>query len=211
MKLTIFGASGGIGRILVQKALDEGHEVTAYVRKADGFSISDPSLHIIQGELSESKKLNKAVSEADAVVSTLGPPLKFSYPGMPIAEGHKHIVQAMETNKVKRFVTIATPSIKFEKDKRSLTTVLPRIMARIIFPKPYKEIITLGEIVTHSSLDWTIVRFIAPNDTAETRKIKVTFGREKINMSISRSDIAGFILQELKNNEYIHSMPIIGG
>jgi uncharacterized protein YbjT (DUF2867 family) len=33
MRLVIFGATGGTGRRLVERAIAEGHEVTAFVRK----------------------------------------------------------------------------------------------------------------------------------------------------------------------------------
>jgi uncharacterized protein YbjT (DUF2867 family) len=32
MRLTVFGATGGVGREVVTQALDAGHHVTAYVR-----------------------------------------------------------------------------------------------------------------------------------------------------------------------------------
>ena len=35
MRLMILGATGGIGRLLVSGALEEGHEVTAFVRSPE--------------------------------------------------------------------------------------------------------------------------------------------------------------------------------
>lgn len=58
----------------------------------------------------------EAVSNADAVISALGAPLNYSYKGYPILEGHKNIIDAMNTENVSRFITLATPSIKFHKD-----------------------------------------------------------------------------------------------
>jgi hypothetical protein len=116
----------------------------------------------------------------------------------------------MKDASVKRFITLATPSVKFEKDVRSFATVFPGIMARLIFPKPYKEIVAIGSLVKMTDLDWTIVRIIAPNEKPATGKVKVSFGDKKLNMSISREDIAAFILQEAEQGKYIKSMPIIG-
>jgi hypothetical protein len=101
---------------------------------------------------------------------------------MPISDGHWNIVKALKECSVARFITIATPSIKFEKDKPSLATIVPGIMARLVFPKPYKEIIEIGIIITASDLDWTIVRFLAPKNTPKNDSIKVTFGEGKLTL-----------------------------
>ena len=111
---------------------------------------------------------------------------------------------------VSRFITIATPAVKFEKDRTSIATVLPKVMARLFLPKPYKEIVAVGELTKSSGLDWTVVRFIAPADGEATGKVKVTFGDKKIGLKITRADIAAFVLKELTSREYVRSMPIIG-
>jgi hypothetical protein len=116
----------------------------------------------------------------------------------------------MKSEKVKRFITIATASVKFHKDVPSLVTKLPTIMAKILLPKAYKEILEVGKVVSSSDLDWTIVRFIAPKNCIPKGQGKVTFGDKKIKLGISRADIADFILRQTKDNQYVRSMPIIG-
>jgi len=51
---------------------------------------------------------------------------------------------------------------------------------------------------------------MAPKDSTFTKKIKVGFGDVKMNFNISREDIAYFMVNQVKNNRYLHSMPIIG-
>lgn len=210
MKVLIFGASGAIGIKLTQQALAKEHDVKAFVRNSDKIKISHPNLQIVKGDLSDKVAILNCVKGSDVVVSVLGPPLVRNYEGMPLADAHKNIISAMKDNSVIRFITLATPSVKFEKDQKSIATVLPGIMAKLFFPKPYKEIFEIGNIVKDSGLDWTIVRIIAPNNKPSNGNIKVSFGDKKISLGISRDDIANFILMEAENGEYIKSMPIIG-
>ncbi|WP_379156196.1 NAD(P)H-binding protein [Paenibacillus sp. sgz5001063] len=53
MNITIFGASGAIGQLLTQLALDYGDFVTAYVRNPHKISLKHPNLSFVQGELSK--------------------------------------------------------------------------------------------------------------------------------------------------------------
>lgn len=83
-------------------------------------------------------------------------------------------------------------------------------MAKLLFPKAYKEIVMVGNVVSDSSLDWTIVRIIAPNNKPLTGSVKVTFGETKIKWGISRADIAAYLLLQVEDAQQIYSMPIIG-
>lgn len=210
MRITIFGANGGIGKHLVNKALSKGFYVKAYVRDPAKIQISNPNLEILKGELNDFQKIKKVIIDSNAVISTLGPPLKYKYKGHPILDGHLNIIHAMIELNISRFITLATPSIRYSKDEASIATKLPGIIARIIYPSPYKEIIQIGKVVQESDLDWTIVRIIAPNNKPESNNIKVSFGDKKIKFDISREDIANFMLNQITDKTYIQSMPIIG-
>lgn len=208
MKIAVFGANGAIGSHFIKLARKQGHELNLYSRNK--IEMADTGVKSFVGELSDFNVIKETISATDAVVSFLGPPLKYSYPGTAIADGHDNIITAMKQLKVSRFITIATPSVKFEKDQFSIVTVLPKIMAKLLFPKAYKEILEVGELTRSSGLDWTIIRFLAPVDGEPSGNIKITFGDKKIGFKITRADIATFALQELTQRDYVKSMPIIG-
>ena len=55
------------------------------------------------------------------------------------------------------------------------------------------------------------MRFIMPTDKEYTGSVKVTYGKDKISFSISRSDIAEFMIEQVESDRYLREMPIIGG
>src|SRR3954447_21424192 len=87
MNLTVFGATGGIGRHVVSQALDAGHHVTAYARNPAKLNLTHPKLTVIAGELSDRAAVGRAVAAADAVISALGPSLDRKATAMPLVEG----------------------------------------------------------------------------------------------------------------------------
>ncbi|MER5857908.1 NAD(P)-binding oxidoreductase [Streptomyces sp900105245] len=73
MNLTVFGATGGIGREIVRQALDAGHRVTAGVRDPARLGVTGDSLEVFRADLSDPDRLRAAVAGRDAVLSGLGP------------------------------------------------------------------------------------------------------------------------------------------
>src|SRR5215468_5466470 len=72
MRITVFGATGGIGGHVVRQALDAGHKVTAVVRKS--YALEHPSLEVVRVPgLTEAEPLRDAVDGSDAVISGVGP------------------------------------------------------------------------------------------------------------------------------------------
>ncbi|HEX4620778.1 MAG TPA: NAD(P)H-binding protein, partial [Myxococcaceae bacterium] len=72
MKLTLFAATGGIGRQILEQALDAGHQVTAVVRNPKKLS---RETRVVEADLSvaDPASLAPAVAGADGVLSALGP------------------------------------------------------------------------------------------------------------------------------------------
>lgn len=210
MKIAVFGATGGIGKFVVKHALENGYEVNAYVRNADKVKIENKNLNIFVGQVSEYNKIKEVINGCDAVIIALGISMKWGYEDIDAIIAHENIIKAMKETNVMRLIDWSTPSISFKEDKASFTTIVPGIMASLFLPKAKKVLKEVNNIVIDSNLDWTIVRFMAPKDSPFTNKIKVGFGDIKMNFNISREDIAYFMVSQIKDNKYLHSMPIIG-
>ena len=206
MKIIIFGAGGGIGKHAVTHALNKGYEVTAYLRNPEKLSARAENLTVVKGEITDYAWRKIAISGCDAVVWCIG----VNGDGAALA-GHKLLIKAMKETGVKRLVDYGTPSYHFEKDQKSMTTWFPGFFAGLAFKDSKKEIISIGEDVAAFGLDWTFVRFIMPTDKEYTGSVKVTYGKDKISFSISRSDIAEFMIEQVESDRYLREMPIIGG
>ena len=72
MKLLIFGATGGTGRQLVDQALAQGHDVTAFVRNPAKMTLQHEKLKIVRGNVMDCHSVGAAVAGQDAVFSALG-------------------------------------------------------------------------------------------------------------------------------------------
>src|SRR5215207_7807837 len=112
MRLVIFGATGGTGRRLVERAIAEGHEVTAFVRNPSRMSARHQRLRITVGDAFDPGRVREAVAGNEAVISVLGSrtpsnPLFPRRPGDPhgvASAGTGNIVAAMKEHGLRRFV-----------------------------------------------------------------------------------------------------------
>ena len=111
MKVTVFGATGGIGSQAVDQLRSRGHTVTAYVRNPGKVPGTwDQDVTVVVGELSDAAAIDRAVQGADAVVSALGPSLSRTAAGLPLIEGTRNIVAAMQRHGIRRYVGNGTPA-----------------------------------------------------------------------------------------------------
>ena len=77
MRVLICGATGNIGRLTVDKAIQAGHEVTAFARSAE--KIEDREhLHKAQGDVMDVDSVTPAMVGQDVVVITFGAPVNWS-------------------------------------------------------------------------------------------------------------------------------------
>lgn len=210
LRLVIFGASGGVGRLAVEQALERGHEVVAYVRTPSKLGLTHERLSVVAGELSDRDALDQVVRGADAVISALGPSLDRKATGMPPVEGTRNIVQAMQAAGVRRYVGMATPSLRDPRDKRSLLGTVVPVMGRTFLKRAYRELLQMSQVVIDSDLDWTIARFTQPSDKPAKGTVRAGFlGVDKVGASISRADIATFLLDQATDTRFVRAAPAI--
>lgn len=202
MKITVFGSNGRVGREVVKYALGKGHEVTAYMRPNRYLDDEHPNLTCVRGELNDFEQMKSAVSDADAVIVTLGGFFQDSMPDV-----YRNVVKVTEEAGPKRFVCLMTPVIKADGDKFCWDIVFPRVATKFFFGKGRKHVRMCGEFVKNSKLDWTIVRHLEPVEGPYTGDVKVGF---HVKQKITRANLAGFMVDQAGSKEYIRKMPIVG-
>lgn len=62
MKILVLGATGGTGRQLVAKALEKGHEVTAFARNPEGIALKHERLRAVRGDVTQPESIAAAVA-----------------------------------------------------------------------------------------------------------------------------------------------------
>ncbi|HEY0167400.1 MAG TPA: SDR family oxidoreductase [Jatrophihabitans sp.] len=211
MNVTVFGATGGVGSQVVDQLRSRGHTVTAYVRNPAKVSIAwDENVTVVVGHLNDAEQIDRAVQGADAVISALGPSLDRKATGLPLIEGTRNIVEAMQRHGVRRYIGNGTPSVLDPREKPTWQTRLSTFMAKTFLRRAYDELLGMSEIVMTSELDWTIVRFLAPKDGPGAGRLRQGFyGHDRLGFNITRADIAAFTAGQIDDDRYIAAAPAI--
>ena len=207
-RITVFGATGGTGKQLVEQALASGNEVGAYVRNPSKLSITHEHLSIVQGELSDAALIERVVSGADAVMSVLGP--RGGSKNKPLTQGMQNIIAAMKKQGVRRLIITSTLSAKDPNDKPEFRTRVLVGLVKRTMNDAYEDIVNVAEAVRASDLDWTIVRLTMLNNKPKSGKVRAGYiGRGEVGSGISRADIADFMLSQIEDEKYVRQAPAI--
>ncbi|MFG1790237.1 NAD(P)-dependent oxidoreductase [Nocardia sp. NPDC049149] len=203
MKIAVFGATSTVGRLVVEQALAEGHEVTAFTRSAANIGQRHERLHVVEGNVLDTHSVERAVTGQDAVLVSLGAGRK----GVIRAEGTRAVLEAMNRAGVKRLIVQTTLGVG--DSKPNLNFVWKYLMFGMLLRAAYADHELQEVYVQASDLDWTIVRPSAFTDGPRTRAFRRGFpGDEKgLSLKISRADIADFMLEQLNDTTYLHKAP----
>lgn len=111
----------------------------------------------------------------------------------------------MKRHGVGRFVGHATPAVLDPQGSPTLITRLIEFMPRTFMPRAYEEITGMSNQIMSSGLDWTIVRFIAPQGLCTEGPYPVRFfGTDKLGFAITRAGIAAFTADQIGESRYLH-------
>ena len=201
MNLTVLGASGATGVQLVEQAIAAGHQVTALARSAENLTLTNPNLHVVQGDATDRAVVSQAMKGADAVVSVLGAR------GPVIAEATRAVVAAAEQAGPDRIVMLSSFAVARDRLKP-----VSKLVTRMAMGSQIKDKTAGEEVLRASGLDWTIVYATLLTNGPKTEP-KVVPETEKVGTSqrISRADVASFLLQATTDGLYSRRDVVITG
>ncbi|MES1169493.1 MAG: NAD(P)H-binding protein, partial [Leifsonia sp.] len=110
MKIVLFGANGGTGRVLTAQALDAGHRVTAVTRHPERFGLAHERLSVVAGDAMDASSASAAIAGQDAVLSTLGVPFG-KEPITIYSVGTGNIVAGMGEHGVRRLACVSSSAV----------------------------------------------------------------------------------------------------
>jgi len=205
MKITLFGADGRTGEKVLNQAIEHGYDVHAFVRSMPEVPHKDVTYFV--GDVLNIRAVTPAINGVDAVVSVIGH-VPEADPRLQ-TKGISNIITAMNDAGVKRLISmtgagVPDPDDVFQGSGIILTKVLELLQHdRIADGRAH------AEVIRSSDLDWTVVRCPKLTNGPVTNKYQTGYIKAGLFDTISRADVADFILRCLQKREYIHSAPII--
>ncbi|MFE7269240.1 NAD(P)-dependent oxidoreductase [Streptomyces sp. NPDC057623] len=195
MKLTVFGATGGIGKEVVRQALHAGHEVTAVVRDPARFTLSDGRgrLEVFRADLTDPGALRPAVAGRDAVLSGLG--ARNRGDAGVAARLTRTVLAALEAEEVRRLMVVSAAPVGPEPEGEGLLDRAVRGVVSAVLKDIYADLREMEAAVARSAVDWTVVRPPRLQDKPLTGGYRAVVGGFPLRgRFIGRADVAHAML-----------------
>jgi len=198
-RLALFGATGGVGRRVLDLALAEGHHVVALCRDPSRLDVAHDRLTVVEGDVLDPDAVARVVGACDSVLVALGAPAMSK--SRVRSEGTAVIVRAMQRTGVRRLLCVSVYGAA------ETYADLPWLYRHVIFPLYLRRAVADHErqeaIIADSDLDWTIVRPPNLTDGPRTGRYDAGFGSmQGRSLNISRADVADLMLRELATGQH---------
>lgn len=203
MDLTVLGATGRTGRLVVEGALADGHTVVVVVRDPAKLGAVADRVRAVTGDVRDPAVLRAAVTGVDAVISALGPAGKDPTLHRDVAP---LLVAAMQDAGVRRLVTVSGAGADVPGDRkgpldRAISWAVHRFGGQAAQDKEGEH-----AVLAASSLDWTQVRPPRLVEGPPSGTVKSDAHRPQ-GAKLTRADLARFLLDEVVAGRYPHQAP----
>ncbi|AJT63414.1 hypothetical protein T261_1729 [Streptomyces lydicus] len=194
MKLTVLGASGGVGRHLVSHALADGHEVTAALRSPQKLTVRHERLTVVRADPLDAASVKTVVDGADAVLSGMGQVGRHD-PLRPASTSARAAVEALSATGVRRLLVVsAGPLNRTGAGQPMLTHRVFGPLLWAVLREIYTDLERMEAVLRDSDLDWTAVRPPRLLDKPGEGRYRHAVEAGPSGSVITRSDVARAML-----------------
>lgn len=198
MNILVFGATGRVGNEIVNLALSDEHQVTAFVRNPDKIQINDKNLKIIKGNVLNKEDILRAMQGIDVVISALNTDRTTT-----LSESIPHIIEEMYNEGIQRIITVGTAGILQSRVTPNLLRYQSSESKRKL-TRAAEEHHKVYDLLKQSTLDWTIVCPTYLPDGEKVGKYRVERDLLPVDgVKISVPDTAEFTYKQIYSIDYI--------
>jgi putative NADH-flavin reductase len=212
IRIVIFGATGGTGQALIQQALDRGHLVTAFVRDPARLPLCHERLHLIIGDVLNPDTLPNALRNQDAVLCALG---RKPFVHDPVCSvGTKNILNEMARQGVGRIIVESSVGVgdSFARCGGFQKFLFQTLLRSYFADKAIQEQYVQASNQAWSDFNWTIVCPVALTNGPATNALRASTTVQFRGFdapSISRADVARFMLDQLDHATFLRQCPTL--
>lgn len=206
MKLLVLGATGKVGKVLTRQALSKGHTVTALVRSPQKLGDLESKITVLKGEYFDHQCLSNALKGVDAVLTTIGPPMKRSPNANEYSDAMKSLVNAMEENSVTRIIAIGGAGLRLNNEPIAFGRAMMRRILILLSGANYLDKEKEHNVLFSSDLEWTIIR---PPQIADA-KGEFTVTTDKVrSFKADTEQLTDYMLACLDNDSTVRTAPFV--
>lgn len=206
MRILVFGAAGRTGRLVVERALGHGHDVSAFIH-ATPLALSHQRLNVVHGDVRDFSAVERAMAGTDAVAFALSQ----GSGGKSIHEaGIANVIHAMAAADVRRLAAISAAGTFARTDKA--LSIAYRTLIKTTLRAAYDDLEAMERRIMTTALDWTIVRPVGLSDDPPSGTYRVSLDGTLLKKAsrISRSDVAAVVVKALETNTYLRRTVVVG-
>ncbi|WP_018681550.1 NAD(P)-dependent oxidoreductase [Actinokineospora enzanensis] len=206
MRIAVLGATGRIGRVVVDRALADGHEVVALARHPRGLrherlvehpvDVFDPdTLSVLDG--------------ADAVVFAVGKPGRSTT--VVRSTGMANVVAAADAYGIKRVVAVSPSAVEIGRGATLARKAALKFFWHKLNRNPLLDVERMEDELHHSDLDWIVVRTTRLRDRVGGRYRVVQGTVRGPERPMALADLAEYVVSHLDDGELHRAVVTLTG
>ena len=211
MRVTLFGATGALGRECLEQCLAAGHEVTVLVRTPSKLppELLESLSGLIEGDALDGEQVDKVVVEGtDAILFAIG--IDKHSPEDLCTDITRHILTAMRRTSAGRLIWCGGGSTIVEEDQTSFGAKFVEGFARTFMGLRHRDKVHQLELLNQNlDLDWIGIRPLQMLSGPKRGEYRLGFHRFSGLSKIHFADCAHAMCQMLADDTWLHKAPIV--
>ena len=206
MKITIIGASAGIGLEVTRLALQHGHEVATLSRRVVPLP-DHPKLRRVQGSATNPNDVRAAVEGAEAVLVTLG--VKSPFATTLFSDSARILLQTIREMGSSPTLIVLTGF--GAGDSWGYNSIPMKVLFTLFLKRAYVDKSAQERLIASGYSRWAMVRPGRLTNGAMTGHYRVLDNLEECMRvgAISRADVAHFMVAQAENPTYLGTYPAL--